>query len=67
MTDQVHNSKFSLREQVWIDKVGAIEAVVTCVQFRTHLEPLYQVSYFHNGHQQEPFVEEWRLFTMEEK
>jgi hypothetical protein len=51
----------SFRERVIIDGDTSVVGVITGVQFRMIREPLYEVSYMHNGISQAPWVEEWRL------
>jgi hypothetical protein len=54
-------TKFSLRQQVVIDGDPSLAALVTCVQFRIAREPIYEVSWVHNGDLKSAWVEEFRL------
>jgi hypothetical protein len=53
--------KRDIKERVIIDGDASVVGVISAVQFRLTREPLYEVSYMHNGVAQAPWVEEWRL------
>ena len=51
---------FKLGTRVHIDG-GDMHGVITAVLFRMERTATYEVSYIHNGTQQQPWIEEWRL------
>jgi hypothetical protein len=50
-----------IRDRVIIDGDASVVGVISAVQFRMTREPLYEVSYMHNGVAQASWIEEWRL------
>lgn len=52
---------FDFRDIVTIDGDRSLFGSITGVQFRTTREPLYEVSYMHNGDAKTSWIEEWRL------
>ena len=58
---QEFSSRFPLYERVLIDSDDSIRGTITCVCFRSHREPMYEVSWIANGQNQVAWIEEPRL------
>lgn len=54
-------SDFDIRDRVVIDGDTSLIGTITAVQFRLTREPVYEVSFIHNGQAQSPWIEGWRL------
>lgn len=55
-------AKFDFGQRVIVDGDPSIKGTITAVTFRANQSvPTYEVSFIHNGAQQTPSVEEYRL------
>jgi hypothetical protein len=54
-------AQFQLGQEVVIRHAADVMGTVTAVLWRERALPTYEVSYFHNGVQQQPWIEESRL------
>lgn len=62
-----HLSKFAVRERVHIDADQSIVARIAAVRFFGEAEPIYELSWIHNGTPQTTMIEEYRLTPVSEE
>ncbi len=63
-------SRFSLRDKVFIDGDESIEATVSCIEFRIGGLPYavrYECVWFHNGDMKYYVIDEYRLTLVQKR